>query len=309
MEKSFEITSPDSGKRIDVFLAGKLSVSRASVQKAIKSLLVTVNGKPEKTHYLLREHDIIAAKVPEEANAVSVEPSPMPLDILYEDPDIIVVNKKPGVVVHPGAGQSGNTLVGGLLYHTVLAELPDKTRRGIVHRLDKDTSGCIIAAKNDNAYLSLKEQFKKREVEKIYVALIHGALGRKRMIIDLPIERHPKNRKKMSVAGKEKGRAAVTELIELESVGSFSYIEARPRTGRTHQIRLHLSAIKHPVLGDRVYAGGRSVPPGVMRPQRQLLHALRLTITHPLSLKKMTFESPLPDDIKEVWKSILSLNI
>jgi 23S rRNA pseudouridine1911/1915/1917 synthase len=236
---------------------------------------------------------------------IETKPQAIPLEVLFEDDDLIVINKPPGMTVHPGAGHREHTLVNALLHHCpTLSGIGGKERPGIVHRLDKETSGCLVAAKNDMAHRELSKQFAARTVEKIYLALVSGKLGRQRGVIEENIGRHPVHRQRMSVAP-TRGRAARTDYRVFCSSEQASLVECKLHSGRTHQIRVHLHHLGHPVLGDKVYAPrlAKNLP-------RQMLHAWKLGFRHPRTREWKAFEAPLPEDFKEaVAKSSLQISI
>jgi 23S rRNA pseudouridine1911/1915/1917 synthase len=264
----------------------------------------------------VKEDDIISGTLPE-PKSLSLDPEPLPLTILYEDPSIIVIDKPPGMVVHPAYGNPSGTLVNALLYHCHdLTGINGVLRPGIVHRLDKGTSGVMVVAKDDEAFHHLTKQFKNRTVEKIYLAIVYGKFNQDEGLIDSAIGRHPSERKRMSTRTK-KGRVAITHWKKVEELDGFTLLEIIPRTGRTHQIRVHLSSIGHPLLGDPLY--GRKGRPGVIhdyslkecvkRLDRQALHAQRLEFTHPRTGERNYFVSPLPQDIKKVLEWLRSQNL
>ena len=303
--KRILISLENKGKMLDSFLAEHLRLSRSFIQKEISKKNILINGHFQRSHYLLKESDEIHVSFFEEEKDLSIVPVPMDIKIIYEDDEIIIINKDAGISVHPGAGTKEDTLAAGLLHYTKhLSNLPDKTRRGIVHRLDKDTSGCMVIAKTDEAFLNLKEQFLKRTIKKTYLAIIYGKLERPHLKVDLPIGRHPVNRQKMSVHSLKKSRASLTELFHIENLGRFSLVKAKPMTGRTHQIRVHLCAIKHPILGDKKYSRGRNLPINIEKPVRMMLHAVKLSIQHPKNCNKIDFEAPLANDFKETLESL-----
>ena len=300
------ITVPDegAGARLDQFLASLVGdLSRSAIQRLIKDGHVRVDGKSAKANQPVKTGQAIAIEVPE-----PVEPSPKPealtLPILYQDADVIVVDKPAGMVVHPAAGHEGGTLVNALLHHvTDLSGIGGEKRPGIVHRLDRGTSGLMVVAKNDRAHEELARQFHDREVEKDYVALVWGEVmaGRR---IDAPIGRDPSNRKKMSAKAR-RSREAVTRIVRAEHFGRvLTLAQVAIHTGRTHQIRVHLSAIGHPIVGDPLYGGVHRRVPGDLRSvshlNRPFLHAARLVFAHPTDGKRMEFESPLPADLQQV---------
>ena len=281
-------------KRLDAYLAGIWpGRSRSHIQGLIKKGLITVNDMRVKTGYMLKDGDGIELPKEDEPSDISEAPKPkdIPLDIVYEDGDIIVVNKPKGLVVHPAAGHSDDTLVNALMYHCgdSLSGINGELRPGIVHRIDKDTTGLLIACKNDAAHLSLSEQLSSHSIKRRYKALCYGGFKEASGTVDAPIGRRRDDRKRMGVT--EGGRMAVTHFQVLESFGDISYIECRLETGRTHQIRVHMSYIRHPLLGDEVY--GRSKDP--YKGCGQYLHAAVLGFVHPRTGQYMEFEAPLPD--------------
>ena len=291
---SFLISTGQEASRIDQFLASQLpALSRSRIQDLIKSGHVTLNGKPTKANARLRLGETVALEEPP-AVAVETRPEAIALEVLFEDDDLIVINKGPDMVVHPAAGNWEGTLVNALLYHCgELSGIGGEQRPGIVHRLDKDTSGCLVAAKNDLAHQGLSKQFAGREVSKIYLALVLGRLPKPNGIIDAPIARHPVDRKKMAVVGPGgTGRSARTDWRVLQALGEASLVECTLHTGRTHQIRVHLKHLGYPLLGDPVYGRVAGYP-------RQMLHAWKLGFLHPRTGERMSFESPIPADFLE----------
>ena len=280
--------------RLDQFLARELPrFSRSRIQQLIRGQFVTLNGSPARPRDLVRIGDRVEVKEPP-PEKIDAEPEAIPLDVLYEDEDLIVINKPPGLVVHPGAGQRHGTLVNALLHHfPKLSGIGGKERPGIVHRLDKETSGCLVAAKTDEAHRGLSAQFASRSVEKIYLALVAGKLRKSSGAIEEKIGRHPVQRQRMSVAPKH-GRTAKTEYRTVSSSDQMSLIECKLHSGRTHQVRVHLQHLGHPVLGDKVYGGkyAKTFP-------RQMLHAWKLGFTHPRTSEWKMFEAPLPTDFAE----------
>ncbi len=303
MDKQYSIVVPKeaAGKRIDVFLAENISeLTRSQIKKLIKNGFVIVEGRVVRPSYLVKSSEQINIFIPPPETPELI-PEEVTFELLYEDKDLAVINKPPGVVVHPGAGHTRGTLVHGLL--AVLKDLSGiggELRPGIVHRLDKDTSGVLVIAKNDYAHLELSKQFKNRKVKKIYLALIHGIPKSSQGKIEFPIGRHPINRKKMSIHAK-KTREAVTLWKVIRVFKNVAFIEASPLTGRTHQIRVHFSAIGHPIVGDPLYGGCKPYGP---KAKRQMLHAYRLGIFHPRTGKYLQFEAPLPEDFKNMLKKL-----
>ncbi|WP_028992372.1 RluA family pseudouridine synthase [Thermoanaerobacter thermocopriae] len=284
----------DEGKRIDVFLAAELDYTRSYIKKLIVDELVFVNGKTVKPSYKVKENDEVVVNIPE-AEKIDVLPENIPLDILYEDDDIIVINKPQGMVVHPAPGNYSGTLVNALLYHCKnLSGINGILRPGIVHRLDKDTSGLMVVAKNDKAHISLSNQIKERSVFKKYVAIVEGVIKDEEGKIEAPIGRHPVDRKKMAVI--EDGRYALTLYKVLERFKENTLIEAVIKTGRTHQIRVHMAFIGHPVVGDPVYGFKKQK----FKLKGQALHSRVLGFIHPTKGVYMEFEAPLPEYFKKL---------
>lgn len=274
--------------RIDKELTHHLTdISRSQLQKWIEDGNVTVNGEKVKPKYKLAVGDRVVVQ-PEKPQKIDLEPENIPLDIVYEDDDVIVVNKPQGMVVHPAPGHPNHTLVNALLYHSPLSTINGEFRPGIVHRIDKDTSGLLMIAKNDLAHRSLAAQLKAKTNEREYVALVHGVIKEERGTIDAPLGRSKKDRKKQAVV--EDGRHAVTHFKVLERFKHYTLVSCRLETGRTHQIRVHMKYIGHPLAGDPLY-GPRKTLPG----NGQYLHARLLGFKHPRTGKQMTFTSPLPE--------------
>ena len=276
--------------RLDVFLADKLHKTRSAVLKAIEEGRVLVNGNaPQKAGVKLNVGDVVTTEVVE-PKQISAAPQDIPVEILYEDDDIVVVNKPQGMVTHPASGSPDGTLVNALLYKVSdLSGINGEIRPGIVHRLDKDTSGVLVVAKNDNAHLSLSEQISSKKALRYYYAIVVGNIANEEGRIDKPIARSRKDRKQMAVS--EDGRSAVTLYKVLERVKGYTLVECELRTGRTHQIRVHMKSIGHPVVGDPVY--GKT---SKLAPHGQLLHAHKLVLFHPVSGEKMVFEAPVNED-------------
>lgn len=282
-------------QRLDRYLAAcKRWGSRSQVQRLIEIGNVLVDGRKAKASLVLHPGQEIRVTAAERSLSAVLEAEDIALDVIYEDGALMVINKPAGMVVHPAAGNWRGTLVGALLHHWGGA-LPglDPLRPGLVHRLDKDTSGVLVVAKDPATLAELGRQFRKREVDKQYIALVWGRMRQRRGVLDSPIGRNPKDRKRMAVrAG---GRAAVTEYEVVAQAGGVSYVRLFPRTGRTHQLRVHLSALGHPIVGDRVYGGVRGRTGGAII-DRQALHAERLTLTHPRTGERRSFTAKPPDD-------------
>ena len=282
--------------RLDAYIASKQSdLSRSNIQKLIDSGDILVNNSIKKMSYKVQEGDVIHINVPE-AREANIKPENIPIDIIYQDNDIIVVNKPKGLVVHPADGNPDGTLVNAIMAicKDGLSGIGGELRPGIVHRLDKDTSGLLIVAKNDKAHRLMSEQIKNREVRKIYIALVKGVVSENEATIDMPIGRSTKDRKKMAV--RKDGKEAVTHFKVLKRYPSYTLLEVKIDTGRTHQIRVHMAEIGHPVVGDMVYSSGKNEF-GV---EGQMLHAKSLDFKHPITGKQMHLEAPLPQYFQEV---------
>lgn len=293
--REFEVICGDENVRLDKFLAEENEeLSRSYIQHLIDTEHVRVNGKVGKASYKLRVGDQIVIEIPE-ATELEVKAEPIPLDVIYEDEHIIIINKAWDMVVHPALGNYSGTLVNALLYHCEhLAGISGVIRPGIVHRLDKDTSGVLVVAKSELAHHSLIDQFKQRTVEKIYVALVKGYLPYDKGVIDAPIGRDPKDRKKMAVV-RENSKNAVTRFEVEERFHDYTWVKIHLETGRTHQIRVHFNYLGYPVVGDDKYGFRETLPV-----QRQMLHAYQLTVYHPVTGEKMTFTAPIHDDMREI---------
>lgn len=292
-----------AGERLDRYLAGAMpGLSRSQAQRLIEGGRVQVAGRQAKANLALKDGDQVSVELPSPV-PTSAQPEDIPVPVLYEDTDLLVVNKPAGMVVHPAAGHSSGTLVNALLHHVDdLSGIGGELRPGIVHRLDKGTSGVMVVAKHDAAHESLARQFADREVEKEYVALVWGLVQAGRRI-DLPIGRDPNDRQKMS-ARSRRARSAVTRITRAQHLRGVTLCQVAIATGRTHQIRVHLSAIGHPIVGDATYGGVKARVPQDLRPllrlERPFLHAARLAFTHPTDGRSMSFEAPLPDDLQQV---------
>ncbi len=329
--KTFILTVDKSGERLDRYVATALpDLSRTAVQRLIKQGKVTVNNATTRSAHKLQENDTIVIHIPP-PQPTSLKPQALPLNILYEDKDILVVNKAAGMIVHPGAGHPDGTLVNAILAHCPdLRGVGGERRPGVVHRLDKDTSGVIVFAKHDQAIHRLQQQFKHRTIQKTYIALVIGKLEPAEGIIDAPIGRHPRHRKRMAVvpqgrasysrwkviqylvAGAIKSRSvdytqddrrAVGQTDSLSDHPIYTLIQVRPKTGRTHQIRVHLSWLGYPIVGDRKYGP----PHPHLDIPRQFLHARQLTLTHPQTEATMTFTAPLPADLDVILDKLYPL--
>ena len=286
--------------RLDAYIAKKnKEISRTMVQKLVEDGNVLVNGSKKKISYKVQKGDVIELNVPE-AKEIKLKAQEIPLDIVYEDSDIIVVNKPKGMVVHPANGNPDGTLVNAIMAKCKgsLSGIGGEIRPGIVHRLDKDTSGLLIVAKNDKAHINMSNQIKNREVRKIYIALVKGNIGEDEATINMPIGRSTKDRKKMAV--RKDGKEAITHFRVLRRYGNYTLLEIKIDTGRTHQIRVHLAEIGHPVVGDRVYSNGKNEF-GV---EGQMLHAKSLDFKHPVTHKHIHLEADLPEYFKEVLNKL-----
>ncbi len=309
---TFVITSNDidKGKRADAFVAEKTELTRSAAARLIENGSVLLDGKPIAKNYKIRGGEELEVELPEPEAAEAI-PENIPIDVVYEDGDIIVVNKPKGMVVHPAAGNQNGTLVNALLYHCKdsLSGVGGVVRPGIVHRIDKDTGGLLVVAKNDAAHLYLAQRIKSHEVRRIYYAIVLGNFKEDSGTVDAPIGRHPVDRKKMAVirSAEKHSREAVTHWSVIERFGQFALIRCELETGRTHQIRVHMASIGHPLLGDKVYGGDGTQFEAKHRAliDGQCLFAARLMLTHPRTGEEMTFDAPLPeyfDKITEVLR-------
>src|SRR5215210_915748 len=289
-----------AGLRLDRYLALELSdFSRARLQTLIAEGFVRLNGAAPRTRELVRPDDEITVEIPP-LQQIDAAAEVIPLEILFEDEDLLVLNKPAGMVVHPGAGNQEHTLVNALLHHcTTLSGIGGKERPGIVHRLDKETSGCLVVAKNDTAHRELSRQFAARTLQKIYLALVIGRLKQTSGSIDAPIARHPVHRQRMSISRSSRGRSALTEYKVLRSGAELSLVECTLHSGRTHQIRVHLHHLGNPVAGDKLYAAklARGFP-------RQMLHAWKLGFNHPRTKEAVNFQAPMPEDFAEALATL-----
>jgi 23S rRNA pseudouridine1911/1915/1917 synthase len=301
-ERRIELTVGEGGTRLDRYLTDQASdLSRSAIRRLIDTGQITVSGEPAKASYRLKPGDRVVAYLPQPELSEPVAEA-IPLSIVYEDEVLIVVDKPAGMVIHPAPGHQSGTLVNALLAHcpelAATGGGAQDARPGVVHRLDRDTSGLILVAKNEQIRRALQRQFQARQVHKVYVALLEGQLQTARGRIEAPLGRDPRHRQRMAVV--PGGREAVTEYRLLASFrgGDYSLVEAEPKTGRTHQIRVHFASIGHPVVGDAVYGRRRTRLPVA----RQFLHAQRLGFNHPLTGQAMEFEAPLPEDLTAVLR-------
>jgi len=302
------VTENHVGKRLDVFIAHyEPHLSRSRIQNMIREGLALVNGKIEKPGYKVKLKENVTLDLPEK-KVYEVLPEPIPLYVIYEDPHIIVLNKPPGLVVHPAPGNFTGTLVNALLYHygslpSMVAGTQERERAGIVHRLDKDTSGVIVVARTTQALRSLSMQFKNRIVKKQYLALVAGVIKKGSGTIEAALGRHVKERKKISVHT-HKAREAITGFVVKERFKNATLVEVEIKTGRTHQIRVHMAHIGYPIMGDRVYGGLKAAKLGSDTIARQMLHAETLSLLHPDTGHPMTFSAPPPADMAEVLEKL-----
>ena len=308
--RTFRIDSHEAGLRLDAYLASQIEGwSRARLQRLIEAEDVLVNRKPAKASYKLRENDELEVELTAPA-ATTFTPEAIPIEIVYEDETLVVVNKPSGLVVHPAAGIHSGTLANALAYH--FQQLPDSgagVRPGIVHRLDRDTSGLLVVAKTEAALEHLSDQFRERTVFKSYVALVHGRMSAESGKIDQPLARDPSNRTRMAVV--RGGRSALSLFRVRRRFDRFTLLDVELKTGRTHQIRVHLAWAKHPVVGDDTYGGGRdnTIQDARLRAHvrnlgRQFLHAERLAFTHPQTGERVEFNCPLPPELSELLAEI-----
>ena len=314
MENKNEIiASPESvGERIDSFVAAEVEMTRSAAAKLAENGRISVNGTPVNKNYKLRSGDVIIIDYPPVESSEAI-PEDIALDIVYEDNDIIVINKPSGMVVHPAAGNPNGTLVNALLHHCgdSLSGIGGVVRPGIVHRIDKDTSGLLVVAKNDDAHLSLSEQLKDHDVSRVYFAIVCGNPKNDAGTIDAPIGRSPVDRKKMAIIRDplKNSKNAVTHYEVLERFRGFAFVRCELETGRTHQIRVHMSSIGHPLLGDEVYGGSGSkfCQTNKALISGQCLHAGELRLTHPKTNEYMTFFAPMPDTMEKLLDKLRKL--
>ncbi|MCI4453564.1 MAG: RluA family pseudouridine synthase [Thermodesulfobacterium sp.] len=297
-EHSFVVEDEAKGERFDVYLRAKLpDLSRERIKNLIEEGFILVEGKSVKPSYKLKGGEQVLVRIPVEKE-YSLQPKEVPFEILYEDEDLAVIYKPAGIVVHPAPGHLDDTLVHGLLLKLrSLSGVGGELRPGIVHRLDKDTSGVMLVAKNDFAHKKLTQDFKERRVEKEYLAIVYGKLTQKEGTLDFLIGRHPVQRKRMAVV--KEGRQALTKYKVLKLFKKATLVLAKPVTGRTHQLRVHFSHIGHPILGDPIYGG---LKPDVPRPERLMLHAYRISFEHPRTDAHLTFTKDPPEDFEGYLK-------
>ena len=308
----YTVDTGSAGKRLDAYLGEITDLSRSAAAKLIESGAVTVGGKKVEKKYQVKEGDEVDVTLPE-VEEYEAEPENIPLDVVFEDSDIIVINKPSGMVVHPAPGNYTGTLVNALLYHCKdsLSGIGGVMRPGIVHRIDKDTSGLLVVAKNDAAHRALSEELGYHGIEREYHALVRGGFKEESGTVDLPIGRHPVDRKKMAVIKSGEGaRDAVTHYEVIRSWGQITYLKLKLETGRTHQIRVHMSYLGHALLGDEVYSGTKILfeKQHASLFDGQILHARRLSLTHPRTGERMTFECELPKNFKRLIEILDSQN-
>lgn len=302
-DEELEIRSSGNYKRLDVFLAENSNLTRSGIKNLIEQGKITVNGGPAKAGGKLAAGDVVRVLL-EPPRPVELEPQDIPIDIVYQDKDIAVINKAQGMVVHPAAGNEQGTLVNALLFSIKdLSGINGEIRPGIVHRLDKDTSGLLVVAKNNASHLALSEQIKTKQAKRIYRALVDGNVKQDEGVVDLPIGRHPSDRKKMAVV--KEGRHSVTHYRVLERFRGYTYVECALETGRTHQIRVHMKHLGHPVAGDEKYGRAQNS----LGHKGQMLHACRLGLIHPATGEYMEFSAPLPDYFEAALKKLRSQTV
>ena len=298
--REFLVEEDEEGDRLDVYLADQfVDMSRSYIQKIIKDKKVTVNGKIEKSKYLVKEEDKIVIEIPK-PKVLEVVPQDIPIEIVYEDDDIIIVNKPQGMVVHPAPGNYEGTLVNAILYHCKgnLSSINGVIRPGIVHRIDKDTSGILMIAKNNNAHNCLAEQLKDHSITREYEFICYGVFKEDNVTVDRPIGRNPKDRLKMAIV--PNGKRAVTHFEVIERFNGYTHVRARLETGRTHQIRVHAMSINHPLVGDPVYGPKNSK----IKLNGQALHAKKLGFIHPTTKEYIKFDSELPDYFQKLLEKL-----
>lgn len=303
-ERTIVVSLEDAGKRIDVFLNEELDLSRSYIKNLIQDKYILINNSEiKKAGLIIKENDVINVTIPD-AEVLNLEPEDLPLDIVYEDDDFAVINKAQGMVVHPAPGSYSHTLVNAILFHIKnLSSINGVIRPGIVHRLDKDTSGLIVIAKNNEAHINLQQQIASKTAKRYYVALVDGVVNKDEGMISTLIDRSKNDRKVMTVSY-EHGRLATTLYKVRERFTKYTLMEYELKTGRTHQIRVHSKYMGHPIVGDLVYGGSTK-----LYDKGQLLHAYKLVLTHPKTGEVMTFTAPLPDYFKNVLKELNSKTI
>ena len=304
MIHEIDVLESQAGIRVDKFLSDELpELSRSYIQKLIKEEMIIVNGKAVKANYKLDTGDLVIVEQPE-LKEPDILAEDIPLEILYEDPDLLIVNKPKGMVVHPSAGHYSGTLVNALMYYCRddLSGINGVMRPGIVHRIDMDTTGSLLVCKNDFTHQHIAEQLKQHSIKRIYHAIVHGVIKEEEGTIDAPIGRHPVERKRMSINHKN-GKAAITHYKVIQRFQNYTYIQCQLETGRTHQIRVHMASIRHPLLGDTVY-GPAKCP---FKLQGQTLHAKTIGIVHPRTGEYIEVDAPLPEYFTSLLKKLENL--
>ena len=301
--KKVIVGNGEENNRIDSYLSSKVEISRVTIQRLIKEEKILVNNKSTKSSYKIQQGDVIIVNE-DEPKETTIKAQDIPVEIIYEDSDIIVVNKPKGMVVHPANGNPDETLVNSLMAicKDSLSGIGGEIRPGIVHRLDKDTSGILIVAKNDKAHINLSEQIKKHEIEKTYIALVKGIVKENEATINMPIGRSTKDRKKMAVV--RTGKEAITHFKVIKRYNNYTLLEIKIETGRTHQIRVHLSQIGYPIVGDTTYSNGKNEW-GIMG---QCLHAKSLKFVHPITKKEMFLEAKMPEYFEKIIEELNKTN-
>lgn len=303
--KEYIVSQEEKGKRLDAYIPSvDLDITRTSAQRLIEDGNILVNGKNAKVSYKIQENDKISVEIPK-PKQIELKAQDIPIEIIYEDSDIIVVNKPKGMVVHPANGNPDGTLVNAIMAicKDSLSGIGGEIRPGIVHRIDKDTSGLLIVAKNDNAHVKMSEQIKNHEVKKTYIALVRGVLKKNEATIDMPIGRSTSDRKKMAV--NKNGKNAITHIKVLKRFDKYTLLQVNIETGRTHQIRVHLSHIGYPIVGDYTYSNGKNEFDVV----GQCLHAQKLEFKHPITQKDMCLEAELPQYFKDILDKLKNREI
>ncbi len=304
---SFKSTPENDGERVDIFISDRCEITRSAAQKLLSDGNVKVNGKLVKKNYRLSDSDQLEVVLPE-PELLDVLPQNIPIEIVYEDAHLLVVNKPKGMVVHPAPGNPDKTLVNALMYHckNTLSSINGVIRPGIVHRIDKDTSGLLIVAKTDTAHLGLAEQIKSHSFTRVYNAIVAGNIKDDNGIIDQPIARHPIDRKKMSVQHTPLAKPAITLYRPIERFGAYTYVELKLETGRTHQIRVHMSSIGHPVIGDPVYKQSfdKFEKANAETLKGQCLHAREIGFVHPITGELLHFDSGLPEYFSSILEKL-----
>ena len=303
--KEYIVSQEEKGKRLDAYIPSvDLDITRTSAQRLIEDGNILVNGKNAKVSYKIQENDKISVEIPE-PKQIELKAQNIPIEIIYEDSDIIVVNKPKGMVVHPANGNPDGTLVNAIMAicKDSLSGIGGEIRPGIVHRIDKDTSGLLIVAKNDNAHVKMSEQIKNHEVKKTYIALVRGIFKENEATIDMPIGRSTSDRKKMAV--NKNGKNAITHIKVLKRFDKYTLLQVNIETGRTHQIRVHLSHIGYPIVGDYTYSNGKNEFDVV----GQCLHAQKLEFKHPITQKDMCLEAELPQYFKDILDKLKNREI